>query len=201
MTASSNAVRSVEHQPNLNEVPPNSAAYVIDFFEARHRLLTESERIAQESAIDRQIQKPAIRRERSVGLVDALEEAFYWRSWRRRSHIWPLESSAFQTSLCVRAPRQLMQLTTKRRQPEPDNRCLKQKGLTVNEQIAGPSVNPSGGSFIQDLMPLLTNYDSMKMSINIDQFLYVEKLATLTQLYLELKLPLHDALRAAEADF
>jgi hypothetical protein len=78
MAASSNAVRSVEHQPNLNEVPPNSAAYVIDFFEARHRLLTESERIAQESAIDRQIQEPAIRRERSVGLVDALEEAFYW---------------------------------------------------------------------------------------------------------------------------
>jgi hypothetical protein len=77
-----------------------------------------------------------------------------------------------------------MQLTTKRRQPEPDNRCLKQ----------------SGGSFIQDRMPLLTNYDSMKMSINIDQFLYVVKLATLTQLYLELKLPLHDALRAAEAD-
>jgi hypothetical protein len=72
--------------------------------------------------------------------------------------------------------------------------------LTVNEQIAGPSVNPSAGSFIQDLMPLLTNYDFMKMSINIDQFSYVEKLATLTQLYLELKLPLHDALRAAEAD-
>src|SRR5260370_32011965 len=78
MTARSNALRSVEHQPNLDEVPPTSAAYVIDFFEARHRLLTESERIAQESAIDRQIQKPAIRRERSVGLVDALEEAFYW---------------------------------------------------------------------------------------------------------------------------
>ena len=51
-------------------------------------------------------------------------------------------------------------LLPKRRQPEPDNRCLKQKGLTVNEQIAGPSVNPSAGSFIQDLMPLLTNYDS-----------------------------------------
>jgi hypothetical protein len=89
---------------------------------------------------------------------------------------------------------------TQARQPEPDNRCLKQKGLTVNEQIAGPSVNPSAGSFIQDLMPLLTNYDSMKMSINIDQFSDVEKLATLTQLYLELRLPLHDALRAAEAD-
>ena len=47
-------------------------------------------------------------------------------------------------------------------------------------------------------MPLLTNY-SMKMSNNIDQFWYVEKLTTLTQLYLELRLPLHDALRAAEA--
>jgi hypothetical protein len=40
----------------------------------------------------------------------------------------------------------------------------------------------------------------MKMSINIDQFLYVEKPATLTQLYMELKLPLQDAFRAAEAD-
>jgi hypothetical protein len=49
-------------------------------------------------------------------------------------------------------------------------------------------------------MPLLTNYDSMKMSNNIDQFWYVEKLTTLTQLYLELRLPLRDALRAAEAD-
>ena len=38
------------------------------------------------------------------------------------------------------------------------------------------------------------------MSINIDRFSYVEKLATLTQLYLELGLRLHDALRAAEAD-
>ena len=89
--------------------------------------------------------------------------------------------------------------------PKRDNRSRtivvsNRKVLTVNEQIAGPSVNPSAGSFIQDLMPLLTNYDSMKMSINIDQFSYVEKLATLTQLYLELRLPLHDALRAAEAD-
>jgi hypothetical protein len=38
----------------------------------------------------------------------------------------------------------------------------------------------------------------MKISTDIDQ--YVEKLATLTQLYLELRLPLLDALRAAEAD-
>ena len=97
-------------------------------------------------------------------------------------------------------PQQIREAVTKRRQPEPDNRCLKQKGLTVNEQIAAPSVNPSAASFIQDLMPLLNNYHSMKMSTDIDQFSYVEKLATLTQLYLELTLPLHDALRAAEAD-
>ena len=62
---------------NLYEVPSDSAAYAIDFFEARHRL-TESERIAQEREMDRQIQESAIRRERSGGLVDALEEAFYW---------------------------------------------------------------------------------------------------------------------------
>ena len=70
----------------------------------------------------------------------------------------------------------------------------------MNEQNAARQSNPSAGSFLQDLMPLLTNYDSMKMSNNIDQFWYVEKLTTLIQLYLELRLPLHDALRAAEAD-
>jgi hypothetical protein len=43
-------------------------------------------------------------------------------------------------------------------------------------------------------------HHSMKMSPNIDQFSYVKKLATLTQLYLELNLPLMDALRAADAD-
>ena len=70
----------------------------------------------------------------------------------------------------------------------------------MNEEIAGPSVNPCAGLFIQDLMPLLTNYHSMKISTDIDPFPYVEKLAALTQLYLELRLPLYDALRAAEAD-
>jgi hypothetical protein len=38
------------------------------------------------------------------------------------------------------------------------------------------------------------------MSPDIDQFSQVKQLATLTQLYLELNLPLMDALRAAEAD-
>jgi hypothetical protein len=78
MTAHSNVERSVDHQPNLKKVPPNSAAYVIDFFEARHRLLTESERIAHERKMDLQIQESAIRPKCSVGLVDALEEAFNW---------------------------------------------------------------------------------------------------------------------------
>jgi hypothetical protein len=40
----------------------------------------------------------------------------------------------------------------------------------------------------------------MKMTTDIDQFSLVEKLAILTQLYLELRLPVQDALRAAEAD-
>ena len=68
----------------------------------------------------------------------------------------------------------------------------------MNEQIAArQSIQEPARS---SRMPLLTNYDSMEMSNNIDQFWYVEKLTTLTHLYLELRLPLHDALRAAEAD-
>src|ERR1700730_6108467 len=39
-------------------------------------LTRDSGRIAQENEIDRQVQ--AIRRGRSVGLLDALEEGFYW---------------------------------------------------------------------------------------------------------------------------
>jgi hypothetical protein len=38
------------------------------------------------------------------------------------------------------------------------------------------------------------------MTTNIDQLSRVEKLAILTQLYFELRLPFQDALRAAEAD-
>jgi hypothetical protein len=40
-------------------------------------LTRDSGRIAQENEIDRQVQ--AIRRGRSVGLLDALEEGFHWR--------------------------------------------------------------------------------------------------------------------------
>jgi hypothetical protein len=64
----------------------------------------------------------------------------------------------------------------------------------VNETIAAQV------PVLPHLTPLLIKYDFMKMSVNRDQFLYVERLAALTQLYLALRLPLHDALRAAEAD-
>jgi hypothetical protein len=78
MTASPNAVRPTDNQPNLNELSPTSPASVIEFFEARHRLLTDSERIAEESQINQLVQEAAIRRERSVGVADALEEGCYW---------------------------------------------------------------------------------------------------------------------------
>ncbi len=70
----------------------------------------------------------------------------------------------------------------------------------MNEKLADPSIDLNAGSSIQNLIPLLINYHSMKMSVEIDQFSYVKKLAMLTQLYLELRLPLQNALRAAEAD-
>ena len=78
MTASPNALRPVGHQLNLNEVSPTSPGCVIEFFEARHRLLTDSERTAQESQINQLLREPAIRRERFVGVPDALEEGCYW---------------------------------------------------------------------------------------------------------------------------
>jgi hypothetical protein len=78
MTASSNAVRSVDLQLNLRNVPPGSSASVIDFFEARRRLQTESEEIAKEFEIKPELCETAIRRDSSVGVFDALEAALYW---------------------------------------------------------------------------------------------------------------------------
>jgi hypothetical protein len=49
-------------------------------------------------------------------------------------------------------------------------------------------------------LALLAHYDFMQMNLNREQFSYFDKFATLTQLYLELGLQLHDALRAAAAD-
>ena len=81
MTTSSSPRSSVGHQSNSTEVPPTSPASVIDFFEARHQLLTDSERIAQKSGTDRQIKEPAIRRKRAEELADAFEQGCYWLLW------------------------------------------------------------------------------------------------------------------------
>lgn len=78
MTASSHSVRSISHQANLNELSPTSPACVIEFFEARQRLLTDPKRIAQETETDRLIHKSAIDRGRYVGVPDRVEDALYW---------------------------------------------------------------------------------------------------------------------------
>jgi hypothetical protein len=78
MTASSNSVRSIKHQPSLNELSPTSPACVIEFFEARQRLLTDYKRIAHETEIDRLVHESAVRRGRYVGVPDTVEEGLYW---------------------------------------------------------------------------------------------------------------------------
>jgi hypothetical protein len=71
----------------------------------------------------------------------------------RCSPIWPLGYSVVETSLCLRAPPTVdvanyQAATSGNRTIAASNR----KALTKNEQIAGPSANPSVGSFIQNLM-------------------------------------------------
>jgi len=77
MTASSNSVRSINHQPKLNELSPTSTC-VIEFFEARQRLLADSKRIAQETERDRLVHESNIRRGRYIGVPDTVEEGLYW---------------------------------------------------------------------------------------------------------------------------
>jgi hypothetical protein len=78
MTITSKAIQSVGQPANLTQSPPTSPACVIDFVEARHQLLAQSGRIAQEHDIEPEIEELVIRRERSAELVDAFEEASYW---------------------------------------------------------------------------------------------------------------------------
>ena len=77
MTTSSSPRPSAGHQSNSTEVPPTSPARVIDFFEARHRLLTDRPK----QRMDRQIKEPAIRRKRAEELADAFEQGCYWLLW------------------------------------------------------------------------------------------------------------------------
>jgi hypothetical protein len=78
MTVTSKAMNSITRHPNLSESIPTPPARVIDFVEARHRLMTDSKRIAKECAIEPEIEEVAVRRERSAELGDTIEEASYW---------------------------------------------------------------------------------------------------------------------------
>ena len=60
--------------------PPGTLLPLIDFFEA-HRLLTESERIVQQSEIERQIKRPIILPDRFDDLAGIIEQILYWLIW------------------------------------------------------------------------------------------------------------------------
>lgn len=81
MTTTSRPIPPVGHRPILTEVPPSSPAHVIDFFEARRQLLTESDRTAQNSGMDRRVQEPLGRRKRSLDLAEAFELGCHWLIW------------------------------------------------------------------------------------------------------------------------
>jgi hypothetical protein len=65
--------------------------------------------------------------------------------------------------------------------------------------LAAGFVGPTG-SFIQNRKPMLVNQEAIKMATKIELFSYFDRVAALTQQYLELGLPLNSAIRAAEAD-
>ena len=77
---------------------------------------------------------------------------------------------------------------------------FKKKDGTINEQISAWPISANAASIIRNSKPILTHQELTKMSTNIEQFSYVSKRVALTQLYVELSLPLPAALRAAEAD-
>jgi hypothetical protein len=70
----------------------------------------------------------------------------------------------------------------------------------MNEQISAWPIGANAGSIIQNLKPVITDREFTKTSTNIEEFSYVSKLVALTQMYMELSLPVPAALRAAEAD-
>jgi hypothetical protein len=70
----------------------------------------------------------------------------------------------------------------------------------MNNQISAWPLHVNAASFLQSPKPLLVNQESIKMVTKIEQFSYAERVAALTHKYLELRLPVDAALRAAEAD-
>ena len=80
MSDSSRSSPSAGDRPTI-EVRPISPTYVIDFFGARRRLLTDSQRTAENSGADPEIPEPACRRKRSLDLAQIFEEGSYWLIW------------------------------------------------------------------------------------------------------------------------
>jgi hypothetical protein len=80
MSDSSRSAPSAGDQPII-EGPSISPTYVIDFFEARPRLLTDSQRTAENSGTDPEIPEPACRRKRFLDLAQIFEEGSYWLIW------------------------------------------------------------------------------------------------------------------------
>ena len=78
MTVTSKDVPSVDHHPNLNEVPPSSSARDIDIFKARDRLSERFQETSKEIEIKRKIRNVAARRMLPVRQIDRLEESLYW---------------------------------------------------------------------------------------------------------------------------
>ena len=78
MTVTSKDVPSVDHHPNLNEVPPSSSARDIDIFKARDRLSERFQETSKEIEIKRKIRNVAARRMPPVRQIDRLEESLYW---------------------------------------------------------------------------------------------------------------------------
>jgi hypothetical protein len=77
---------------------------------------------------------------------------------------------------------------------------FKKKDQTMNEQISGRPIGANPPFIVEHLKPVLIEQEFTKMSTKIEQFSYALKIVALTQLYMELSLPLPAAIRAAEAD-
>jgi hypothetical protein len=78
MSVSGNSVRPIGHKLNSNELSPSSPADEVEFFAARHPLVTDSERVVLECETDCAVPEWALRRVSSVGLSDSFEEGYCW---------------------------------------------------------------------------------------------------------------------------
>jgi hypothetical protein len=82
---------------------------------------------------------------------------------------------------------------------QPNRDGSKKKNGTMNKQIAAWPIGANAASIIRNLKPAI-DQEFTKMSTNIERFSYALKLVALTNLYMELSLPLAAAFRAAKSD-